>query len=116
MNAYVLGYSIVVGLFMIGFWTLLVAKGKAELHERPWDMGFHLAAEFGTAALLLVAAVGALLEASWSGSLMPVALGMLLYTVVNSPGFYAGRKEWPMVGMFVTLGALPVAALVALNL
>lgn len=101
---------------MTGFWAVLVVKGKAELRERPWDMAFHLAAEFGTAGLLFVAAVWALLGASWAGTLMLVGLGMLLYTVVNSPGFYAGRKEWPMVGMFGVLSALTVAAILALLL
>ncbi len=37
---------------------------------------------------------------------------MLLYTVVNSPGFYAGRRNWPMVGMFAALAVLTTAAIV----
>ena len=40
-----------------------------------------------------------------------VAVGMLLYTVVNSPGYFAQRREWPMVGMF---GVIFILALVSL--
>ncbi len=112
MNAWIAAYSIVVGIFMVGFWAFLVATKQAELDQRPWDMRLHLAAEFTTAILLLVSGLGAFLAVPGTVALAPVALGMLLYTVINSPGFYAGRRNWPMVGMFATLAVLTVAALV----
>ncbi len=114
MNGLIAGYAILVGVFMIGFWGFLVATGQAELKERPWDMRLHLAAEFGTAALLITAGTGALLGLAGVSVLAPVALGMLLYTVINSPGFYAGKRNWPMVSMFGVLAALTTAAIVAL--
>ena len=40
---------------------------------------------------------------------MLVALGMLLYTVIVSPGYFAQRGEWPLVAMF---GVLLLSALV----
>ncbi len=103
-------YAVVVGIFMIGFWGLLVARGKAELRDRPWDMRCHLAAEFATAALLIVSGAGALLGIGGISSVALLALGMLLYTVINSAGFYAGRRNWPMVGMFSVLTVLTVVA------
>lgn len=112
MNGLVGGFAIIVGLLMGGFWASLLLRGKAELRERPWDMGFHLVAEFATAALLVTAGVGTLAGSTWSGAVMPATLGMLLYSVLNSPGFYAGRRQWPMAGMFVALAVLTAAALV----
>lgn len=114
MNALIAAYSIVVGVFMMGFWGFLVATQQAELDQRPWDMRLHLAAEFITAILLLVSGVGAFLAVLGTVTLAPVALGMLLYTTVNSPGFYAGKRNWPMVGMFATLTILTVVALAGL--
>lgn len=35
----------------------------------------------------------------------------VLYTGVNSPGYFAQRKEWPMVWMFGVLLALVLASL-----
>ncbi len=57
MNVLVAAYSVIIGVFMVGFWGFLVA------------------------------------------------------TMVNRPGFYAGRKNWPMVGVFTALAILTVAAI-----
>lgn len=114
MNVLIAAYSILVGIFMMGFWGVLVATQQAELDERPWDMRLHITAEFATAILLIVSGLGGLIASIGTVGLAPVALGMLLYTTVNSPGFYAGRRNWPMVGMFAALTILTVAALVGL--
>lgn len=114
MNGLVAVYAIVVGVFMIGFWGFLVATGEAELRERPWDMRLHLTAEFATAVLLLVSGAGSFVGLPGISVLAPLALGMLLYTVINSPGFYAGKGNWPMVVMFAVLTVLTAAAIVAL--
>lgn len=116
MNSLVAAYAMVVGVFMIGFWGFLVATGQAELRERPWDMRFHLTAEFATAVLLLLSGAGALVGFLNPSVLGPVALGMLLYTVVNSPGFYAGKGNRPMVAMFGVLAALTLTAIAGLVL
>ncbi len=115
MNGLVAAYAVVVGVFMVGFWGFLVVTGQAELKERPWDMRLHLTAEFATAFLLILSGGGSFLVPSLS-ALAPVALGMLLYTVINSPGFYAGREDWPMVDMFAVLTVLTLAAIVGLLL
>ncbi len=114
MNPYVAVYAIVVGVLMVGFWGFLVATERAELDQRPWDMGFHLAAEFGTALLLIAAGAGSFLGLVGTSVVMPIALGMLLYSVVNSPGFYAGKRNWPIVDMFMVLTVLTLAAIVSL--
>ncbi len=114
MNFLVAIYAIVVGVFMIGFWGMLVATGKAELKERPWDMRYHLTAEFATAALLIISGSGSFLRIGETTILAPLALGMLLYSVINSPGFYAGQRNWPMVAMFGVLTVLTLLALAGL--
>lgn len=114
MNVLIAAYAVVVGLFMLGFWGFLVLTKQAELDARPWDMRLHLAAEFVTALLLIGSGAAGMLGVTAVASLAPVALGMLLYSVVNSPGFYAGKGNWPMVGMFAALAILTMAALLAL--
>lgn len=110
MNPLIAAYSVIVGVFMMGFWGLLVARGQAELKERPWDMRLHLAAEFATAILLVSSGIGAFLAVGGLASLAPIALGMLLYTTINSPGFYAGKRNRPMVAMFAILMIATLAA------
>lgn len=114
MNVLVAVYAIVVGLFMVGFWGMLVATGRAELKERPWDMRYHIAAEFVTAALLILSGVGSFLGVGGDSVSTPLALGMLLYTVINSSGFYAGQGNRPMVGMFSVLTVLTAMAVLGL--
>lgn len=116
VNGFVAAYAIVVGIFMPGFWSALLAGGKAELDRRPWDMGLHLAAEFATAFLLVLSGAGGFLGLPGVPVLAPVAPGMLLYSVVDSPGLYAGLKNWPMVGMFAVLTTLTLAAILGLLL
>ncbi len=53
---------------------------------------------------------------SWAKILALLALGMLLYTVIVSPGYYAQSKNLPMVGMFASLIILTVVAIAAVLL
>lgn len=105
-------YSIFIGLFMIIFWSLLVATDQILPEQVPYAISFHLAGEFGTAALLFVSGVGLLKSMGWAKILSPFALGMLLYTVIVSPGYYAQLGNTPMVPMFSVLIALTIAAFV----
>ena len=41
-----------------------------------------------------------------------VANGMLLYTVIVSPGYFAQLGQWPLVGMFAVLLALALVSIV----
>ena len=102
-------YAIAVGLLMGGMWSVLLATGQVpELQTAPIEIGLHLAAEGLTAAALLVAGVGLLRTRRWATSMFALALGMLLYTVVNSAGYYGQLGEWAMVGFFAVLGVLTV--------
>ena len=41
-----------------------------------------------------------------------VGLGMLLYTVIQSPGYFLARHQWPPVVMFAVLGVLTSLAII----
>ena len=106
-------YAAGVGLAIVGLWTVLVATGQVpELRTAPLEVGYHLLAELATALALVAAGVGRLRGTAWADRLFPVALGMLLYTTVNSAGYYAALAEWPVI---VAFGVLTAATLVALR-
>jgi hypothetical protein len=108
-------YALVVGLGMIGQWTFFLFTDQVpELKTEPYRIAFHLAAEFLTAVLLIVSGVGLLLDASWSRPLYLVSIGMLLYTSVVSPGYFAQKREWPLVAMFALIFMLALLSLVLL--
>jgi len=105
-------YAIVIGILMIGQWVFFLAtKRVPELETEPIRILFHLAAEFITAIALLVGGLGLLTNSNWGLQIYLVSMGMLLYTVIVSPGYFAQKREWPMVGMFAVLLILALISL-----
>jgi hypothetical protein len=110
-------YSIIVGLGMIGMWTVsLVRRQVPELKDERVRIGFHLAGEFLTAIALLVGGAALLLDVPWATGASLASMGMLLYTTVVSPGYFGQRGQWPMVVFFGVLVVLTFVSIVWLVL
>jgi len=102
-------FAILVGLLLLGQWVFSLASGRVpELETAPLAIGFHLAAEILTALALILSGLALLKKRPWGRTLFFVAGGMVLYSVINSPGYFAQRGQWPMVGMFAVLFFLAV--------
>ena len=111
-------YAILVGVSMFGQWTVSIAKRKVAGPEAGTvvgrgivEMAFHWSAEFLTAGALVAGGVGLLLKWAWAVNLYLLALGMLLYTAVSSAGYFAQKREWPMVGVFAVILILGLISL-----
>ena len=83
-----------------------------ELQTAPFQIYFHLAAEFFTAAGLIASGIGLLKGAPWAPGIYLAAAGMLLYSVIASPGYFAQQGQWALVGMFVLLLIFALVSLV----
>ena len=112
-------FELVTGLGICGFWTFaLVTHQVAEIAAGDRAIRFHIAAEYlmglslATAGLLLLAVD----DRSWIRTLAAVALGGMIYSTINSPGYYAQRKQGGVVVAFIGLTVVGVAALVTLIL
>jgi hypothetical protein len=106
-------YGIVVGLMMMGQWGFFLAAGQVpELNTEPVRLAFHLAAEFGTAIALLASGAALVRGRRWGLDVYLVAVGMLIYSVIVSPGYFAQQGQWALVGMF---GILLLLALVSIR-
>ncbi len=102
-------YSFVIGFSMVGMWTFFVVSNQVpELSSGSAQIFFHLFAEFLTAAFLIVSGISLLKKMSFSFHLFLVSLGMLLYTVIVSAGYYVDLGQWTMVAMFVVFQILSV--------
>ncbi len=103
---------------MIVQWTISILKKQVAGPEAgligrgQTEMAFHWAAEFITAVLLIVSGISLLVSAGWSITVFLVASGMLMYTVINSPGYFAQQQKWPMVIVFAVLLVLSIVSLV----
>lgn len=109
-------YAISVGIIMIGQWGFFISMGQVpELQSEPLRIAFHLASEGITAILLILSGVGVL--QSWKGirNWYYVACGMLLYSVIVSPGYFAQLGQWSLVVIFAVLGVATVSAIVVLE-
>jgi peptidoglycan/LPS O-acetylase OafA/YrhL len=105
-------YSVFIGLFMVGFWSMLLLTNQVPADQKPYAISFHLGGEFLTAILLIFSGVGIWLNRLWARSLSTLALGLLLYTVIVSPGYYAQLGNLPMVVMFIVLAILTIMAII----
>jgi hypothetical protein len=97
-------YGIIVGFIMIAQWIFFLATGNVpELQTEPWRIALHLAAEFTTAVMLIVSGIATLKSAAWSKKVLLVGLGMVIYSEIVSPGYFAQLGQWELVGMFAVL-------------
>jgi hypothetical protein len=97
-------YSILVGILMVVQWGFFLVTGQVpELQTEPVRIAFHLAAELITAVALVFSGTLLLKRTSLSKPLALVSAGMLLYTTIVSPGYFAQLGEWPIVIMFLLL-------------
>jgi hypothetical protein len=108
--------SLAIGVLMLGQWAVFLGAGQVpEIRTEPIALGFHLVAEAATAVALISAGALLLRERPLGITVGLVANGMLIYTVIVSPGYFAQLGQWPLVAMFAVLLALAIASVVQLQ-
>jgi len=109
-------FSIVVGVGMVGQWTFsYIARQIPELESEPIRIWFHIAAEMVTAVCLITGGIGVLTAQRWGIHVFLVAMGMLFYTAIVSPGYFAQNGQWMWLAMFgslIILGAVSILVVV----
>jgi hypothetical protein len=105
-------FALVVGVGMIGMWSIsYVTNQIPELDSEPVRIKFHLAAEFATALMLILAGAGLITGQDWANPIYLAAAGMLLYTVIVSPGYFAQKGQWIYVIMFAVILLLALVSI-----
>ena len=106
-------FGIIVGFLMIGMWSFFLATGQVpEIQTEPFRITFHLAAEFTTAIALIIGGTGVLRNLPRATIIYFTAAGMLLYSLIVSPGYYAQQGQWPFVAMFAILLIVALVSIV----
>jgi hypothetical protein len=89
---------------MIAQWIFFfVSGGIPEFQTEPWRIALHLAAELTAALVLIVSGVGILKFTTWGKNALLVGLGMVIYSEIVSPGYFAQLGRWALVAMFAAL-------------
>jgi uncharacterized membrane protein len=97
-------YGISVGTLIILQWIFFLVTGSIpELETAPWEIGHHISAEILLALGLLTGGIATLKSVRWGEKVLLVALGMAIYSEVNSPGYFAQLGQWALVAMFAIL-------------
>jgi hypothetical protein len=109
-------YALVVGIGIIGLWLMLLLTNQVpELKTEPVAIKFHITAEITMGILSLLSGIFFLIGFSWAPYFFILAMGLVIYAVINSAGYYGQKKEWTFVLMF---GIILIAScsLVILNM
>ena len=100
-------YALFVGTLMLLQWAFFLLTGNVpELQTAPWSIAFHLAAEFLTAIMLIISGVMLLKQHPLSKQVFLFSVGLVVYAMVNSAGYFAQSGDWIFVVMFGVLLAL----------
>ncbi|WP_105616291.1 hypothetical protein [Vallitalea okinawensis] len=102
-------YSVLLGISIMGLWTMLLTTGNVpELDTEPICLYFHLTAEILMGILLVLSGIGLIKKSRWGKSLFVLSTGMVIYSVINAAGYYANNSEWTMVIMFMVILVLSI--------
>jgi len=94
-------YAIVIGLGIIGLWLMLYLTNQIpELKTEPVAIKFHITAEMIMGILSLLSGIFLLVGLSWAPYFFILAMGLVIYAVINSAGYYGQKKQWSFVIMF----------------
>lgn len=102
-------FSIIIGLSIVGTWTVLYASGSIpELISKPFEISMHIIAELSTAIMLIIGGCGVLFDKKWGLNMYFISMGMLLYTLIASPGYYIQKGNSGFVAIFAVIFALSI--------
>jgi len=108
-------YSLFMGISMISIWIMFYFTDEIpELQTKPIELGMHVAAEILTALLLIIGAIGLLTNKKWSLNIHLISIGMLIYTLIMSPGYFLQRGDIAFVLMFTLFLILAVTLTILL--
>lgn len=114
-DGYLAIVPILIGLGMLGFWAVAVTNRRVpEIDSGGIEIWFHIAAEVVTGVVLIFGGIAVLIdgEPPLTVVLSSLGLGMLVYTLVVSPGYYVERRDAPLVWMFAGFWILTIPAVV----
>ncbi|MHA1223534.1 MAG: hypothetical protein ACTSSG_12745 [Candidatus Heimdallarchaeaceae archaeon] len=94
-------YAIVMGIGIIGLWTMFIlTKQIPELQTEPVAIKFHIAAESSMGLISILSGIFLLVNLSWGIYIFLLAMGLIIYSAINSAGYYGQKKQWSFVFMF----------------
>jgi hypothetical protein len=110
-------FTLTSGIAIIGIWVFVLARRDIpEIASGDREIWYHITAEMLLGSGLIAAGVLLLAapEESFSRVGAGAATGALVYSVINSAGYYADRSNWKALGAFVVIASVAAVALATL--
>jgi len=105
-------FTILVGILMMGMWSTLILTNQVPYLDTPqMEIKLHILTEMLTAVILIIGGVSVLRNYEKLTNLHYVSQGMLIYSIINSSGYYIDLGELMMAVMF---GVLLIGTVISL--
>ncbi len=102
-------YSILMGICMIGMWIMFYTSDSIpEIQTKPIELGMHILAEIITAVVLIIGGFSVLMNKRWGNQIYLLSMGMLLYTLIMSPGYFLQQGDIGFAIMFAVFILLAI--------
>ncbi len=94
-------FAMIIGFTMIIMWAVFYITGAIpEIQFKPGEIYLHMTAEMITALLLITGGYGLIKQKVWGRQVYLLSLGMLVYSVISSSGYYVQRGNHSFTIMF----------------
>jgi len=113
VNRIIGGYTIFIGILVIAMW-IMILNGPA-ISEGKTELGFHLFSEFLMAIICIVSGLRLFVNKPGAKILNVCGLGMVIYSVLNTAGYYGEKGETAMLLVFIILTIMTVTAVILLT-
>ena len=108
-------FNIIIGLIIIYQWFISLRKEDVpEMDTSPKTILTHTIAEMITAITLIMSGILLLQEKGKGYLLYLLSTGMLIYTIVNSAGYFWDKKNYSVVIVFGLLLAATISIFLSL--
>ncbi|MHA1198653.1 MAG: hypothetical protein ACTSQF_04800 [Candidatus Heimdallarchaeaceae archaeon] len=109
---FVISAGLVTSLLWI---VVMIKKIEYKFIEKKYERMFHIIAEFVMSLTAIVAGIALLFEQPWGIPLFYLAMGLILYALVNAIGIYK-EKKYKLLVLTLIISAVIAVALVAISL
>jgi|SRR6056297_544002 len=102
-------FSVIIGFSILALWIMLFLTDQIpEIDTELFRISFHIFSELLLAIILIISGIGLLRKSKRAEKLFLVAMGLLLYSVINAAGYYGQNGNWIMVVMFSAISLVSI--------
>ncbi|MHA1954023.1 MAG: hypothetical protein ACW96U_08765, partial [Candidatus Heimdallarchaeaceae archaeon] len=109
-------FVISAGIIALILWiVVLIKRLEHKFIERPFERLFHIIAEFVMSTIAMISGIALLLQQAWGLYLFFLAMGLILYALVNAIGIY-GEKNYKLLVIILVISSTIALTLIAVTL